>query len=174
MDRGTISQLVNMVISNIPHVISGDTSQMQQIHIVPPESDNEMIFEILLTLLVDVVTRAGYQSLQHMAQTDISYALILGRAFALVGYNFKIDIISKEESIKIVPYSYITSSGMILNKFHPFRLMEHMNPPPPIYTSFFYEKTYLPNLFALQQIDDNSYISVRFQEIRLHFSGSES
>lgn len=189
--RGDTSELLQLMLTNLSHMLNGNNTAVRQISIIPSESDNEMIFEILLNIFV------GFMALSQLPQVvpglqelgadtmltspdSPNYAEfmeMLRATFSMVGFVPNVQILTNEETSGLIAHTYIRNNRFELLSFHPFRIMNRMSPSsgvPQIFTDFFEKKEYLPNILALKRIENDRTMVISFNVANVRSGSRDS
>lgn len=170
---GNMDQLMQLIMSNMPSLIAnGRPSTI--IDIIPPESDNEMVFEILidiyrnsLSIMDNLLQARNLAAMQHQLSLpeDNDLEDMHKLAFMIIGYTPIIETITAAEAKELIPHSFIRNGQLELSRFHPYRLMEQMRHPPACYSDFFLKPEYLPNVICLKPLPDGRVQSIKFNKL---------
>jgi len=136
------------------------------VQLITEESDNEMIFESILTL-----TRNGLRAIQ-LNFADLEHNTLItytNDRLKYIGYNIKVELVDYQETESIIHYCSISDTHFMLNKFHPYRLMEGMDYIPPSYKNFFTKSEYLHQIIAVVRLPEKLMV-IRYFPVRLHFT----
>lgn len=136
------------------------------VSLVTGENDNEQMFEILLTL-----TESGLDSIDKSfgELPDTTLVNYINERLMYLGYKISIDTVPYSDGLKLVHYCSINEEGYRLNRFHPFRLMEHMDKIPKSYKDYFEKPEYLHQVFGVVRVPEKI-IVVRYHPVNIIMS----
>lgn len=131
--------------------------------------DNESCIEILLNLLSDGLRERGHQFESLLDDSLLDY---YNQRLQYVGFRIKVEVIETESLNDYIYFGSIRNERFFLNKFHPFRLMDAMQPEeiPPSYASYFENPDFLHQVMMIQR-HDTGVIMFRFYPVNLIING---
>lgn len=133
------------------------------VSLVTGENDNEQIFEILLTL-----TDSGLTGIDKGFNDLLDPILVnyINERFIYLGYKIAVEKVPYADGLKMIHYCSINEDGYRLNRFHPYRLMEHMDKIPKSYEDYFEKSAYLNQVFGVVRIPEHI-IVIRFHPVNI-------
>ena len=133
------------------------------VSLVTGETDNEQIFEILLTLTDSGLTGIdkGFNDL-----SDTVLVHYINERFIYLGYKIAVETVPYANGSKMIHYCSINEDGYRLNKFHPYRLMEHMDKIPKSYEDYFEKPEYLHQVFGVVRAPEHI-IVIRYNPVNI-------
>ena len=176
--RGDANELLQLMLTNLSHMLNGNNTAVRQISIIPSESDNEIIFEILLNLFVGFMALGQLPqvvpTLQELGSDTMltspdsphyaEFMEMLRATFSMVGFVPNVKILTNEDASNLIAHTYIRNNRFELASLHPIRIMDRIAPTslPQIFTDFFEKKEYLPNILALKKVENDRTMVISF------------
>ena len=143
----------NMEISDLAaQVFSQPAGSLGIIRLISTETDNEYIFQTLLTLIADGLSLENKNFSDLM---DQSYLEQLNEKLAFIGYKITLEAIPYSQGKTIIHYCSINSdNNFSTNSFHPYQLMQGMSTLPKSYSDYFTKRDFLHQVIAVCRIDE--------------------
>lgn len=129
------------------------------------DQDNEIKFQMLMSFLV-----AGLQIMGKSTPDLSSNELVqeINQRLMYIGYKLDVTIVPYSEGKMVIHYCSIgQNQQMLMNRFHPFRLMDGMSVIPNSYTDFFKKKEYLHQVIAVVRCA-NTILKLSFNHVTVH------
>jgi hypothetical protein len=137
-------------------LFSHDPGSLGRLDIGISSKDNEFAFQILVQIALSGVQLKG------LSFSDLTIQEILdnfNQHFMWLGYKANFRAISNNDLNNLVYYcSFNETTNLLLNRFHPFRLIDSMDDVPDSYNILYNDQVLLNKTFAVRKYQEGGIV----------------